>query len=311
MDFSNRGEQSDAIVEGRRIYLGNLLYATKPNEIEQALEEHGFGNYIQIHVSVDPVSGCNPGYCFVDFADRKTAEAALTSLNATIRGRPLKVGPCQPKQQGQRRENNVGSRWGPSQRVAESDALSSRWGDWKRGTDGRNGNFNSSGARGALDHYNNLSGHESKVPSGRRVYIGGLGKSVDQEHNQAEIGELLAGYNPIAIGKRITGRDRETQETRPNANYCFVDFATTEDAERVVEVINGKEFGKEGCFLRAAIARGMPERTGHDARDGSGNDIANNHQDGARQQNNYRNRQKPDDAGLQRAFDSSNWRRKE
>ncbi|CAK7269795.1 hypothetical protein SEPCBS119000_003753 [Sporothrix epigloea] len=311
MDSSNRGEQSEAIAEGRRIYLGNLLYATKPNEIEQALEEHGFGNYIQIHVSVDPVSGCNPGYCFVDFADRETAENALNSLVATVRGRTLKVGPCQPKQPGQRRENNGGSRWGPSQRDPEQDALSNRWGDWKKSTGARTASLDTSGPRGALEHFNNWSGHERQVPSGRRVYIGNLGKSVDQEENQAEIGQLLAGYNPIAIGKRITGRDRETQETRPNANYCFVDFASKEDAQRAVNALNGKEYGAVGVILRASIARSMPERTDRDPRDGSSNDNENGQQDGGRP-NNYRTpRQKPDEAGLRRAFDSDNWRRKD
>ncbi|CAK7221306.1 hypothetical protein SCUCBS95973_004449 [Sporothrix curviconia] len=309
---SNRDEQSGAIAEGRRIYLGNLLYATKPNEIEQALEEHGFGNYVQIHVSVDPVSGRNPGYCFVDFQDRETAEAALTDLNATVRGRTLKVGPCQPKQQGQRRENNGGSRWGPSQRDAAGDSQNnnSRWGDWKRGTDGRNGSNNTGGSRGALDHYN-----DHQEPSGKRVYIGGLGKMVDQDQNQAEISELLAGHNPLAIGKRITARDRETQVAKPNANYCFVDFATTDEAQSVVDALNGMDYGDAGGYLRVSIARGAPER--RDNRDGNNNGNYNsNNQDGGynnggRQQNNYRNRQKPDDAGVQRAFDSNNWRRKE
>ncbi|CAK7221392.1 hypothetical protein SBRCBS47491_004515 [Sporothrix bragantina] len=316
---SNRDEQSGAIAEGRRIYLGNLLYATKPNEIEQALEEHGFGNYVQIHVSVDPVSGRNPGYCFVDFQDRETAEAALTDLVATVRGRPLKVGPCQPKQQGQRRDNNGGSRWGPSQRESNYNSSSNnngdsngsgnnRWGDWKRGTDGRNGNGNTSGSRGQPDHFNNQFSGDRQEPSGKRVYIGGLGKMVDQDQNQAEISELLAGHNPLTIGKRITARDRETQEAKPNANYCFVDFATTDEAQRVVDALNGMDYGDAGGYLRVSIARGAPERRDNNNQDGGNN---NNYSNGGRQQNNYRNRQKPDDAGVQRAFDSNNWRRKE
>ncbi|CAK7206653.1 hypothetical protein SEUCBS139899_009457 [Sporothrix eucalyptigena] len=308
MDSSS--EQGGAIAEGRRIYLGNLLYATKPSEIEQALEDHGFGNYAQIHVSVDPVSGRNPGYCFVDFNDRETAEAALTSLVATVRGRPLKVGPCQPKQQGQRREGN---RWGPSSDSAsnsQSNNNNNRWGDWKKGTDGRNGNYNTSGARGQLDHFNSVYSNDRQEPNGKRVYIGGLGKMVDQEQNQAEIAELLAGHNPVAIGKRITARDRETQEAKPNANYCFVDFATTEEAQRVVDALNGMDYGDAGGYLRVSIARGVPDRSARD----NGNNYNNNNQDGnnngnGRQHNNYRKRQ--DDAGVQRAFDSNNWRRKD
>ncbi|KAL1896095.1 hypothetical protein Sste5346_004835 [Sporothrix stenoceras] len=290
----HRDEQSGAIAEGRRIYLGNLLYATRPNEIEQALEDHGFGNYAQIHVSVDPVSGRNPGYCFVDFNDRETAESALNSLVATVRGRPLKVGPCQPKQQGQRRDARPADRWGSS-REANTDSRTGddrRWGDWKKGTDGRDNNNTPSG--------------------GKRLYIGNLGPMQDQEQNQQEIGDLLQGFAPTAIGKRLTARDRETNEPRPGQNYCFVDFATADEARQAMEALNGIPYGDEGNTLRVSIARGTPEggRSRQEYQPRGGNGDRNG---GDRDGNNgggYRKRNTAED-GPPRALTANSWRRQD
>lgn len=76
---------------------GNLPYVAKPYDIEKLLAENGFGDLENIHISVDPVSARNPGYCFVDLPDRATADRAIASLSASIHGRRIKVGPCEPK----------------------------------------------------------------------------------------------------------------------------------------------------------------------------------------------------------------------
>jgi RNA recognition motif-containing protein len=42
-------------------------------------------------MSIDPFSGRNPSYCFVDLASTENASAVIQKLkNKTIRGRPLK-----------------------------------------------------------------------------------------------------------------------------------------------------------------------------------------------------------------------------
>lgn len=51
-----------------------------------------------VHISIDAVTGRNPGYCFIDFKAREDADRALEELHGVIiQGRPVKVGPCQPK----------------------------------------------------------------------------------------------------------------------------------------------------------------------------------------------------------------------
>ncbi|KAJ0306159.1 hypothetical protein Brms1b_010518 [Colletotrichum noveboracense] len=154
-------EQPAALLEGRRIYLGNLLYVVRPVEIEDTLKDNDFGNFEKIVISVDPVNGRNPGYCFVDFVERADAERALSSLCIDIRGRPVKVGPCEPKKQRQRQEPGVeGTGDSPYEAMGHFDKVV--------GTDG----------------------------DGRRLYIGGLTRMIDQQQAQEEMRDILAGFNP-------------------------------------------------------------------------------------------------------------------
>ena len=163
---------------------GNLHYVIKPVDIEEMLVANGFDNFESIHISVDPVSARNPGYCFVDFVDKVTAERALSTLNASIRGRQLKVGPCEPKKK----------------RTFEERPVFQRWGDWAA-KPGNNGDANArpsnnqrteQGPRGAIAHFDDMVENYQ----GRRLYVGGLTKMIDQEHNTQEIRSIFEGFNP-------------------------------------------------------------------------------------------------------------------
>ncbi|KAI6376572.1 hypothetical protein MCOR25_002782 [Pyricularia grisea] len=257
-------EQPAALLEGRRIYLGNLLYVVQPVEVEDALVKNGFGTYQDIHISVDPVTARNPGYCFVDFPDRATAERALTSLHASIRGRPLKVGPCEPKQNA-RGGNN---RWKNSNESSRAEPAFKRWGNWsgQRTSSSRDADEEGNGVTigmmeqrgieqgpyGAIKHFNQFL-----TTGGRRLYVGGLGKMIDQQHNQDEVREILAGLNPIAISKRITPHP-STESMPGKHHYCFVDFATAQEAYAAAEATNGRFWA--GGRLRVSIAKDVPDR---------------------------------------------------
>ncbi|KAF5020102.1 hypothetical protein F66182_7865 [Fusarium sp. NRRL 66182] len=290
--------------------LGNLPYEVKPSEVEEVLATNGFDSLDKIHISVDPVSARNPGYCFVDFHDRETAERALSSLNAAIYGRTLKVGPCEPKKPRDRRG------------FRDEGATSRRWGDWNaRAPDDGNptGQANSKGeARGpnwALDHFEDVVEHQG----GRRLYVGGLDKMIDQAQHQEEISEIFSGFKPYvntntslrghaysartAIGKRIT--PHESKRIQPgNHHYCFVDFETKEEASSAVEALNGKDI--PGGRLKVSVSERTPSKLGGrllDSRDGR------RAQDGGfTRNNNSRPSNKPE---TNNAMASNNWRRKD
>jgi RNA recognition motif-containing protein len=69
-----------AITEGRRIYIGNLRYQAKPEDIESLLTANDLSHFSNIHISIDPFTGRNPSYCFVEFPDAESAKTAMETL---------------------------------------------------------------------------------------------------------------------------------------------------------------------------------------------------------------------------------------
>ncbi|KAK1971046.1 hypothetical protein LY78DRAFT_652199 [Colletotrichum sublineola] len=253
MASSGSPDQPTALAEGRRIYLGNLLYVVQPVEIEEMLKDNGFSEYDKIHISMDPVSARNPGYCFVDFKARADAERALSSLDTSIRGRPLKVGPCEPKRQ-------QASRW-----KSDKEPAFNRWGNWS-GQRGQAGDKSEEGGvsndkrriengpYGAIEHFDEVVATDT---DGRRLYIGGLPKMVDQQQSQDEMREILTGFDPVAISKRITPHE-STRSMPGHHHYCFVDFSTVDEAASAVKALNGKLWAGER--LRVNVAKPLPNK---------------------------------------------------
>ncbi|KAK3905772.1 hypothetical protein C8A05DRAFT_41346 [Staphylotrichum tortipilum] len=278
--------QRDALSEGRRIYLGNLLYSVKPADVEDLLRDTGFlDSFENLHISIDPVSGRNPGYCFVEFTTREEADRALDTLPGnSLSNRPVKVGPCHPKSSSSQRE----TRWGSGGRSSgggsngEYTPTFQRWGDWK----GDNTDIRSAprdgeqGPNAAIRHLENRS---NRNPDKAQLYIGGLGMMINQEHHDTEMQEILEGFEYVAIGKRITPR-AETRSMPGNYHYCFVDFSSMEEAERALNALNGRAV--EGGNLRVSFpkSRGPAfEPSGSNHRWGSSRDSSRR-QDGRRQE---------------------------
>ncbi|KAK3330010.1 hypothetical protein B0H66DRAFT_542549 [Apodospora peruviana] len=251
---------ADALGEGRRIYMGNLLYSVQPVDVETLLQTTSF-SYDKIHISVDPISGRNPGYCFIEFTTRDEAERALVTLaGVTIQGRPVKLGPCHPKTNTNRATADFSPRRrdyaapsgdasatsSPARGQHRPGSLFQRWGDWTG--DKHQTQPDEQGPYGALKHVD-----EAKMGAdNRRLYVGGLGKMIDQEQNDAEIRALFNGFDIVAIGKRIT--PHPSTRTKPgNHHYCFVDFSSQDEALRAMKATN--KVPVDGGFLRVFLAK--------------------------------------------------------
>ena len=76
---------------GTRLYVGNLPYSAQGPDVEQLFTENGF-TVVKVTISVDPFSGRNPSYCFVDLESADDASRAMEQLNGSeLQGRPIKV----------------------------------------------------------------------------------------------------------------------------------------------------------------------------------------------------------------------------
>ncbi len=69
-----------SIEEGRRLYVGNLSYEATVKDVECVFKD--VKSRIQsINMSVDPMTGRNLSYCFVDFATKGLAEEVMATHN--------------------------------------------------------------------------------------------------------------------------------------------------------------------------------------------------------------------------------------
>ncbi|KAF7887890.1 uncharacterized protein EAF01_011044 [Botrytis porri] len=180
-------ETLQAIAEGRRVYLGNLLYTTTPDVINEFLTRNGIASVNNVHISIDPFTGRCPGYCFIEFAEKEVADKAMQTLEGlTISGRLVKCRPCRPK-------GNV-RRGGPDQETGSENTNSSynRWGNWdSRARDTQYDRLaGQSGPSDALRHF-----QVSKAKGeGRQLYVGGLPRMLDQTENELEIRSIFEGF---------------------------------------------------------------------------------------------------------------------
>ncbi|KAH8885292.1 RNA-binding domain-containing protein [Thozetella sp. PMI_491] len=240
------GVAADAIKEGRRVYLGNLDYNAKPQDIEEFVAAHQVITPENIHISVDPVSGRNPGYCFLEFADRDTAEAAMSTLNGQdLFGREAKCRPCLPK--GENSRAFGGQR--------ESGTGFNRWGNWNdsRGGDRDSGPRGRSGPNAALQYF------ESSASEGKQLYVGGLPRMLDQAQNEEEMRDIFQDYEVMAVGKRISPKN-SYEPGSERRNFCFVDFSSAEQAQAALEAVNGTMYRE--APLKVSMAKGpKPSRS--------------------------------------------------
>lgn len=177
----DEGDAAQAIAEGRRIYMGNLRYQAKPEDIEALLGANELGKFVKIHMSIDPFTGRNPSYCFVEFEDQESAEKAMATLEGKdLLGREVKCRPCIPK--------------GGASGGRRSEGLN-RWGNWSGEKDGRDKEGEPASRQSpAADGAQSPSLRYTKDFTGQRLYVGGLPRMHDQATNFSEISELFKDY---------------------------------------------------------------------------------------------------------------------
>jgi RNA recognition motif-containing protein len=111
---------------------------------------------------VDPFTGRNPSYCFVDLESKEQAEKAMTELDAKeLLGRSLRIKP------GVVRSADQQSRSSPSSPSGTVDR-------WRR--------------------QETPSLAKTNGDSSQRVYVGGLPRISDQETAQSQIRSFFDGY---------------------------------------------------------------------------------------------------------------------
>ncbi|HUZ18435.1 MAG TPA: RNA-binding protein [Spirochaetia bacterium] len=83
----------------KKIYVGNMNYATTEDQISELFAE--FGNVVSADIIVDRFSGQSKGFGFVEMESDDDAQAAIEALNGReVDGRQLRVNEAKERPAG-------------------------------------------------------------------------------------------------------------------------------------------------------------------------------------------------------------------
>src|SRR5262245_12170499 len=117
-------------------------------------------------MSIDPFTGRNPSYCFVDLESKEQADHAMVELDGKdMLGRPVKIKPGIPKKATERCQSAQ----------VENSSSPFLFDRWER-TD-------------VADHWYDYA------TQGRRLYVGGLPRMPNQPTADYEMRKLFDGFN--------------------------------------------------------------------------------------------------------------------
>ncbi|KAJ5095027.1 hypothetical protein N7532_007318 [Penicillium argentinense] len=201
-----------AISEGRRLYVGNMPYTAKSADVEALFRAAEFP-IERIDIAIDPFTGRNPSYCFVDVQTKEQAARAMFELDGRdLMGRPVKIKPGVQK----------------SASSTVSGSLEPRLDQWRRQTQ--------------------PSFAKTHSDSSRRVYVGGLPRLTDQDAVKSNIRTFFEGFQVEEISKLFTPHPAKRFEPGEHY-YLFVDLVSVEAAERAMDSLHEK-MGPWGGALR-------------------------------------------------------------
>ncbi|KAI7277784.1 hypothetical protein KC345_g6417 [Hortaea werneckii] len=209
---------------GLRLYVGSLPYAAQKLEIEQLFVDNAHP-FKRVDISIDPFTGRNTGYCFVDFQTTEDAEHALEALpGKRVRSRPLKI------------NHNI-ERRGECTRPRLPTRIHERAG-YVHEMPGLNVNNNAY----VFDRWSRADEAPARwiapVEERRRLYVGGLPQIRNQGSLNAEKRVLFQSRPIEAVSKIIPPSEAKRQ--CPGSHYfCFVDISSEADAKSAIAALDG------------------------------------------------------------------------
>ena len=136
-----------------KIYVGNMSYEVKEDDLRQAFSE--FGEIESVSIIMDKVSRRSKGFGFVEMSTKEAGEAAIAALNGKdLKGRTVTVNEAKPQVKrddhggGGRGGNRGGFGGGGGGRGGQGGNKGSFGGGRGGGAGGKGGGFSGGGGRG-------------------------------------------------------------------------------------------------------------------------------------------------------------------
>ncbi|KAI1817802.1 hypothetical protein GGS20DRAFT_530865 [Poronia punctata] len=298
-DNNNKDENKDAVhasaAEGRRLYIGNLAYATTEGELKEF-----FKGYLVESVSIpkNPRTDRPVGYAFVDLSTPSEAERAIGELSGKeILERKVSVQLARTPQPAGEKHDGSGGEGGEGSRRRASGRGRGR-GRGRGGRTGRGGRSDAghnTGDEGAEKHEGvdssevlpltdvtnnkvdtdasdkNKKGPAQRrergppadgIPSKNKVMVANLPYDLSEE----TLKELFQAYEPSSakialrpIPRFMIKKLQARGEARKGRGFGFVTLVSEEMQQKAVAEMNGKEI--EGREIAVKVAIDSPDKT--------------------------------------------------
>lgn len=171
-------------------------------------------------MSIDPFTGRNPSYCFVELHDKEDAAKTLQTMSGQdLQGRPVRIRLATAKREAAHSSPNRNAHRTQSHNTLERSPDPYAFDRWSQ--------------------YNTAEIWTAPVNEGRRLYVGGLPRLPSQAALNLKMRELFKDYNIQAVSKLVSPHPSTNSEPGDHY-YCFIDLATVGDAEQAELAFSGR-----------------------------------------------------------------------
>lgn len=265
--------------EGRRLYIGNLAYATTEGELKDFFQAY---NVESTSIPVHPRTNRPVGYAFVDVATAQEAQAAIAELSGKeILERKVSVQLARKPEPAEAKEGAEGEA-GRKRGYGRRGRGRGRGGRFGRG--GRANGAKSEGEAadtegGALNDITNevesagvqpeegaakpasrprkqRGPPEDGIPSKTKVMVANLPYDLSEE----KLKELFAAYEPVSakialrpIPRYMIKKLQARNEPRKGRGFGFVTLGSEDLQQKAVQEMHGKEIEGREIAVKVAI----------------------------------------------------------
>lgn len=285
--ITGKDENKDAVhasaAEGRRLYIGNLAYATTEGELKEF-----FKGYLVESVSIpkNPRTDRPVGYAFVDLSTPTEADRAIAELSGKdILERKVSVQLARtPQPAGEKSDGAANGESGAEGSRRRASGRGRGRGRGRAGRAGRGGRSEGNDApatEGAAEtaapadtEKENRPARERRergppadgIPSKNKVMVANLPYDLTEE----KLKELFQAYEPSSakialrpIPRFMIKKLQARGEPRKGRGFGFVTLASEELQQKAVTEMNGKEI--EGREIAVKVAIDSPDKTDEEA----------------------------------------------
>ncbi|EPS35208.1 hypothetical protein H072_11435 [Dactylellina haptotyla CBS 200.50] len=222
--------------EGRRLYVGNLDWQTKPGDVALWIEGAGY-TLKSVDMPVHPEIPNRPVYCFVEFYSAEDTYAVKMALNGRLmRNRPVRIDLSRSKHQ---RVSSVGHAepqqptdtqqpTDPQQPVNPQSDVPVDISELSLQDD--NPQPNSEVQQTPNPH----------IQESTRLFVGGLPHIENINELEDMMHELFNGFHIESLSNIFSSKRGKFANTENNC-YCFIDLANVKDARLAVRFLNNRE----------------------------------------------------------------------